>query len=266
MSNDRKMLFFDIDGTLITDDAYKIFPESAKKAISSARSNGHLTFINTGRVMANIEDSIKEAGFDGYVCGCGTNIFAEDKEILHNILSKEKCRRIAEKCRECNMMSIFEHKNHTAYDKEVEGNLHLEILSYFKSMGIKLIDDIYSEDFVFDKFACWYEDGNEKLGEFIEYMSRDFSCIDRGNNFYEIVPKGYSKATGIEFLKNYYNVPLDNIYVFGDSNNDLDMLAYAPNSIAMGECTEEVYKVASYKTNTVLDDGIYNAMKHFGVI
>lgn len=266
MSNKRKMLFFDIDGTLITEGMNKIFPESAKKAIAMAREKGHLTFINTGRVMTNIEDFIKDAGFDGYVCGCGTNIFADGKEVLHNILTKEQCVEIAEKCRECHMMSIYEHRDINGYDKEVTGDLHQNILSYFKSMGRKVIDDIYSEEFIFDKFASWYEDGNEKLDEFLAYMSKDFSCIDRGDNFYELVPKGFSKATGIEFLMKYYDIPLEDIYVFGDSNNDLDMLRFVPNSIAMGVCTKEVLECASYQTTEVLDDGIYNAMKHFGVI
>lgn len=266
MSNDRKMLFFDIDGTLITEDGKRIFPESAKEAIRIARNKGHLAFINTGRVYVNIEDFIKDAGFDGYVCGCGTNIISENIELLHNKLTKEKCYKIAMKCRECGMMSIFEHRDHTAYDKDIEGDLHKDILDYFKSMKRKLIDDINSDEFIFDKLACWYEDGNDKVASFIEYMEKDFTCIDRGGNFYEIVPKGFSKATGIEFLMKHYGISLENIYVFGDSNNDLDMLRFVPNSIAMGVCTKEVEKVASYKTSTVLEDGIYNAMKHFGVI
>ena len=36
-----------------------------------------------------------------------------------------------------------------------------------------------------------------------------------------------------------YDIPLERIYAFGDSNNDLDMLRYVQNSIAMGVCTEE---------------------------
>ena len=42
-----------------------------------------------------------------------------------------------------------------------------------------------------------------------------------------------------------YDIPLERIYAFGDSNNDLDMLRYVQNSIAMGVCTEEVAEAAS---------------------
>ncbi|MGN0435242.1 MAG: HAD-IIB family hydrolase [Wujia sp.] len=265
-TSDRKMLFFDIDGTLITDDADKIFPDSAKEAIRLARENGHLAFINSGRVFVNIEESIRAVGFDGYVCGCGTNIYYNGEELLHNELTHEKCMEIALKCREMGLMAIFEHKSLTAYDREVKGEAHREILEYFKNMKKKLVDNICSEEFIFDKFTAWYEDGNSRVEEFRQYISQDFECIDREGNFFELVPRGYSKATGIGFLSTRLNIPLDNIFVFGDSNNDLEMLKYVPNSIAMGVCTPEVEEASSYKTDKVTNDGIYKALKHFGVI
>ncbi len=262
----KKMFFFDIDGTLITEDGNRIFPESAKRAIRLARDKGNLVYINTGRVRVNIEDSILDVGFDGCVCGCGTNIYTDGNEVLHNKLTKEKCREIAVKCRENNLMSIFEYKEHTAYDRDISGSMHQEILTYFKDMGKKLIDDIYSDEFIFDKFTFWKESDNPAVDEFLDYLRADFNCIRRGSDFYEIVPLGFTKATGIKFLQDYYNIPLEDVYVFGDSNNDLDMIKYATNSIAMGISSEEVKKSASYITDDVMHDGIYNAMKHFGVI
>ena len=71
-NSDMKLLFFDIDGTLITDDERRHFPDSAKEAIKQARKNGHKVFINTGRVYVNVDDKILEPGFDGVVSGCGT--------------------------------------------------------------------------------------------------------------------------------------------------------------------------------------------------
>ena len=66
MNKTRKILFFDIDGTLITDDGKRYFPDSAKEAIQKARENGHLAFINTGRVFCNVTEEIRSAGFDGF--------------------------------------------------------------------------------------------------------------------------------------------------------------------------------------------------------
>ncbi len=261
-----KLLFFDIDGTLVTDDDRRMIPDSTRRAIAKARALGHKTFINTGRVYVNVEDEIKQIGFDGLVCGCGTHIIAEGKELFHQDFNKEKSKQIAKLCREYEFMAIFEHRDHTGYDKEITGTDHRKILDYFIRMDIPIIDDIESDKFVFDKFTTWYREGNPHVEEFKQAISGDFQCIPREMNFMELVPHGFSKATGIKYLMDYYNVPIENVFVFGDSNNDLEMLKYVPNSIAMGVCSEEVAQVASYRTDTVENDGIYKAMKHFGVI
>lgn len=266
MSNkDKKILFFDIDGTIMTDDGTRTIPDSVREAIRLARANGHMTFINTGRVYNNVEDNIKNLGFDGFVCGCGTYIRAHHEVLFHHELKQEHCKEIARKCREYNMGSIFEYVSHTGFDKELPINDTIEVLTYFKSMNRKLVDDIESDEFIFDKFASWYDE-TSNLEAFKKYIEKDFTYIDREGNFCELVPKGFSKATGIEFLLEYFDIPLANAYAFGDSNNDLDMLNYVPNSVAMGVCTPEVEKIAKYKTDTVLNDGIYKAMEHFGIL
>ncbi len=81
MSEKRKALFFDIDGTLFSEVNRNV-PESAKAAIAQARKNGHLVFINSGRTECLI-GSIKELiQVDGYCCGCGTRIIAEDQVLF----------------------------------------------------------------------------------------------------------------------------------------------------------------------------------------
>ena len=83
----RKMLFFDIDGTLVAEGTHYL-PQSAVNAIRKARENGHLVFINTGRTRFSIDDFLEEIGFDGYVCGCGTAIMLEKRRFLKIHLQK----------------------------------------------------------------------------------------------------------------------------------------------------------------------------------
>lgn len=262
----RCMLFFDIDGTLITEDGTMTFPDSAKQAIRKARENGHLVYINTGRVRINVDDFIEEVGFDGFVCGCGTYIESEGAVLLHHETPQNRCVEIAKKCRECKLFAVFEHADKNGYDQAALGDINLHVLEYFKSMGRKMVPDIEDPEFSFDKFAAWYDKESAKLEEFKQFVSEDFTCITREGTFIEVVPKGFSKATGIRFLMERYGIPLADVYAFGDSNNDLDMLRYVEHSIAMGVCSDEVAKVASYRTDTVMQDGIYNAMKHFELI
>ena len=80
---DRKILFFDIDETLLSHRTLEI-PESAKKSIKKAKENGHLVFINTGRTISVVNREIKELDFDGYICGCGSYIEVNGEVIYSN--------------------------------------------------------------------------------------------------------------------------------------------------------------------------------------
>ena len=59
---DRKILFFDIDETLLSHRTLGV-PESAKRAIKKAKENGHLLFINTGRTISVVNREIKYSYF-----------------------------------------------------------------------------------------------------------------------------------------------------------------------------------------------------------
>ena len=76
MSDRNKALFFDIDGTLLSEKT-GLVPDSAKQAIKEARKRGHLVFINTGRVYPHTRDIRSEIETDGCLCGCGTYVIAE---------------------------------------------------------------------------------------------------------------------------------------------------------------------------------------------
>ncbi len=78
LMNDKKILFFDIDGTLLTPHPFKV-PESTSRALTKAHENGHLLFINTGRTKVMMPSALSELHFDGYIYGCGTHIYMDNK-------------------------------------------------------------------------------------------------------------------------------------------------------------------------------------------
>ena len=74
----KKIVFFDIDGTLL-DESTGTIPESCKKALKLAQDNGHILIVNTGRPVSTIDTNITKIHFDGYICGCGTYIKYQKK-------------------------------------------------------------------------------------------------------------------------------------------------------------------------------------------
>ena len=261
----KKMIFFDIDGTLITEGTHRL-PQSTVKAVEKAKENGHLLFINTGRTFFNIGQDIRSIGFSGYVCGCGTYIHYNEAPILSYTIPHETCLEIINLLRECQLSAMFEGTNGVFFDysRPATGDL-ARLQAKFGAENFDISKSWDNPDLVFDKFVTW-KDERCDFKTFITKITENFDYIDRGNGFGEVVPKGYSKATGIQFLQNYFGISLENCFAIGDSTNDLPMLEYVPNSIAMGNSTPILFDKVAFVTKNIEDDGIAYALKHYGII
>lgn len=56
------------------------------------------------------------------------------------------------------------------------------------------------------------------------------------------------------------------IMAFGDHYNDIEMLKGVGIGVAMGNAKNEVKQVADFVTNTNEKNGIYEALKQYGLI
>ena len=136
----------------------------------------------------------------------------------------------------------------------------------FANRNYDMSHDPESEDFTCDKFVIWFQN-LEDIPAFRRVSDKYFECIDRGGDFREFVPLGFSKATGIQTVLDYYGLTLDDAYAMGDSNNDLSMLSYVKNSIAMGNSSpESLFTKVSYVTSRSSEGGIRQALEHFHFI
>lgn len=263
----RKIAFFDIDGTL-TSEIDGSIPSSATNAIREARENGNLMFINTGRCFQNVEERFRAVGFDGYVCGCGTNIYCSKTEILHIAQTHETVMRLLNAARNLDIDILFESRKEVCFDtsRPLHHPSALRQYQAFVDRNYTMPEDLENPNFFCDKFVIWYQSPSQ-LAEFRKISDLHFTCIDRGGTFREFVPLGYSKATGIQRVLDYYGMGKEQAYAFGDSNNDLSMLSYLPNSIAMGNADPiSLFEQVSYVTEKASANGIALALKHFNFI
>lgn len=75
-------------------------------------------------------------------------------------------------------------------------------------------------------------------------------------NNIELIPAGTSKATAIAKVRAFYGVADEDIFAFGDGENDLEMLDAVKNSVAMGNAPQNVKDAAAFTTATNDEDGI----------
>ena len=53
---------------------------------------------------------------------------------------------------------------------------------------------------------------------------------------------------------------------FGDGGNDSSMIRTAGIGVAMGNAMDSLKREADYVTTSVDEDGIWNALRHYGLI
>ncbi len=259
----HKIAFFDVDGTLVTDDSEHYIPDSTRRAIHLARECGHLLFVNTGRPLVNVDADIRSLGFDGFVCGCGTYVECDGKELFYQTVPRDICRKMVELVRACNASPLYERRDAFFFDSTLRVLPMLAELKHsFRMQEKNVTREVDDEIFGFDKFVICYDEQTD-LDRFKEEIAPYFAYIDRGYGFAEMVPLACSKATGMKRLLAYYGVDKSHSYAIGDSLNDLPMFESAGTCIAMGN-GEKLIPYADYVTDTLEDDGIWNALAHFG--
>lgn len=265
MTGSKKALFFDIDGTLLSE-VDKTVPESARRALVRARANGHLVFINSGRTYCLIGPIKDLVEVDGYCCGCGTRIIVGDEVIYSATIPHERGLQIKRDVLKYKLDGVLEGTESCYFRKEKSRIARLEEIRSSIASGGNVSPFGWDEDcYDFDKL-CVLTDEQSDLAGFSRAMGLDFDIIDRGDGFYECVPAGHSKATAIEVVLEKYGIALSDAYVFGDSTNDLSMFEYAKNCILMGHHDVELEPYATFFTKNVEADGIEYAMEKLGLI
>lgn len=263
----KSAVFFDIDGTLWNYDKY--IPESTKLAITKLRENGHLAFICSGRARAFINDpELLGMGFDGIVCSCGCHIEIDGKIIYQKLIDKHFLKDTIEMIRSYGFKPILEGPKYIYMDEDEFGidDQFGNVLRRDVGENLLPVGGDYYGDWVINKMSCATEVEAEKRIECFDKLAGDYEIISHNENVCELVPAGHNKATGMLKACELVGVDVENTYAIGDSENDLDMLRAAHVGIAMGNGTDNAKEAADYVTTDFDKDGIYNALKHFGLI
>lgn len=258
---DRKALFFDVDGTLVSE-AKKDIPESTVNALIRAMERGHLVFVNSGRPRCMLDFLEKLLPADGFLCGCGTQIVVKGESRFRRTISPERGEEIRRAIEECGLDGWLEGEDGVWFR---DGEPRMErMLAVQENMRRDYELLLGWENCTFDKF-CVLADESSDRERFFDSI-RDMDVIDRGNGMYECVPAGCSKATAMEWVLKEYGLPLESAYVFGDSTNDIPMFEFAPNRIAMGDHAPELDRFRPFVTKTVEEGGVAWAMEQLGII
>ena len=96
-------------------------------------------------------------------------------------------------------------------------------------------------------------------------LAGDDATIARSQPYYlDVTAKAANKGDGLAELARIAGVPLAEVAVMGDADNDLPMFARAGVSVAMGQSKPWVKTAATFATDAIMDDGaVAEAIERF---
>jgi Cof subfamily protein (haloacid dehalogenase superfamily) len=255
----RKIVFFDIDGTLMDGD--KKVPESTKQAIQQLADQDTFIAIATGRAPFMFTSLLSELNIDSFVSFNGQYVVHRNEVVLKNPLNREQLTVLEEKAKANKHPMVFlDHLEMKANEKD---HSHIrKSLTDLKLEYPEVDSQFYQNREIYQALVfCKQQDEhcyNGKHPDFDFIRWHDFSM--------DVIPTGGSKAKGVERLLDHLSMNREDAIAFGDALNDIEMLKYVGTGIAMGNAMEEAKAAADYITKDVSDNGILYGLKAAGLL
>lgn len=263
---DYKLVFTDIDGTLLNKDR-----ELSESTIQEVKRISPTPFVlissRMPRAMRHLQGQLGnlETPFIAYNGGLVIN----KGEILHSQCISNTVLKKAIELSENTSIHLSLYNNDDWYVPEMDywakrEQRNTKVVPTVKS-NASVLNDWISKGKGAHKIMCM---GDEReiglLFDALEDLFSDEIILYRSKPTYiEISHRSISKKTAISLLlENEFtqNTP-DEVIAFGDNYNDIEMLKYVGLGIAVGNANDEVLAVADVVTDTNKNDGVAKSLK-----
>lgn len=256
----QKMILFDIDGTLLNDD--KELPVRTEHSIQKLKEKGHIIALATGRAPFSFKDLRQRLDIASYVSLNGQYVVFNNKVIYKKPLHLPALKELIAYAEKRSHPLLY--ANDENWRSNIKRNAYIEGLIDALKVPYDITFESPPDDADENYQALLFCEANDD--SFYKKHFEQFEFVRWHNYTVDVLPKGGSKAIGIERLMTAAEENLENVYAFGDGLNDIEMLEYIPNSVAMGNALKPVKQAAKFVTTTVDDDGILYGLKKVGLL
>ena len=245
-----KIMFFDLDGTLLNDK--KEVLEENKKAIQIAKENGIEVAICSGRQKEFVKTYKQMAETGKYIiCANGADIY--DCENNDQIFACEVDKRLC-----INLYRLAEENNYliridTPYARYINNSKYLrlgeilleeDIESLVENNKIIQISLVAKEEIIDSILESLKQNLSQEYNAKVEnwfrvnYFNEELCVIN-------IVNKSVSKGNAISGLCKYLKIDLKEAIAFGDDLNDISMIKTVGMGVAMENAMPEIKEIAN---------------------
>lgn len=284
-----KIFAFDIDGTLLTST--KEVSQSTLEVLHHIEESGDKWLLATGRSYEMIQpilDNIKmkcdcitnsghlfvdKYGHDGLKFSMPNPVLYKVIEILlnydfHISLHSDKGKYIFgdKESYFARHIEISKSRHKENFNKIKNAPLFVKELFLKNTHSINNINELVKHNVHILKI-----DARNMEPTLLDIGMKELNKIDEivihssYEAFLEISEKSSNKAIMLNHIINTYGAMKEDVYVFGDSMNDIELFQEFPNSIAMGNADDKIKALAKWVTDTNDNNGIAKAFQNYNL-
>lgn len=255
---DIKIIYFDIDGTLI-DMKKKVISKTMLDTLYKLKEKGIKICIATGRPPFVVPKFDIE--FDCYLTFNGSYCAQKEQVIYKNPIPHEDVLKIIENAKKINRPVTISSSidiGSNGYDKDLD--------DYFSIANQKLIVTDKFNDILKQDIYQMMIGGNQEVYEQALMNTTNAKTTAWWTRAADIIPANGGKGIAVNKVNEYFGFTKEQSMAFGDGTNDIEMLQAVGLGVAMGNATENVKEIADDICETVENEGITMYCKQLNLI
>lgn len=241
-----KMVVTDMDGTLlnsdheVSDHFFKLFEELKERNIQFVAASGRQYNSIIEKLNPIKDDIIVIAENGGYV-------MRQDKELLSTPLSSLHQKDVLELTNPAkDIYAVLCGKQNAYINGRSEAFVN-KLREYYAEFEI--LDQLEHHTGEILKIALYHFESSEAfIYPKVKHLEGKLKVKVSGENWLDISSPNAHKGYALQKVMDLYSLSSNEIMVFGDYNNDLEMLALADVSVAMANAHPNIKKISRYET------------------
>jgi Cof subfamily protein (haloacid dehalogenase superfamily) len=259
---DYKVLFLDIDGTLVTPD--NTVEDSTKAAIAQVQKKGIEVFLATGRPLHEIDDLAALLNIQSFIGYNGASAIFQKKDIFQEPMKETTVQQFLE-IAAANGHEAVVYTNDSNYFTVLDSQMIQEFIDIFHLHK----NEIYSPSIntkVLGMTLINLKENDISLYKSAEGIHLSQVNVDGMRHCYDVIRNKVNKGYGVQMILKQLGISKEQTIAFGDGMNDKEMLQNTGESFAMGNGHPDLFQYAKHKTSEVTNSGIYNGLKKLQLV
>ncbi|NHF57708.1 HAD family phosphatase [Flavobacteriaceae bacterium TP-CH-4] len=254
-----KMVVTDMDGTLlnskheVSDCFFTLFHELKQRDI--------LFVAASGRQYSSIVDKLRPIQNDIIVIAeNGGFVVMEEQELLATPLAHSAKNEILDILGKVPNVHPVLCGKHNAHLMDTDATFIEKLEEYYTKYEV--LPDLRAYQGEVLKIAIYHHVSSEKhIYPYVKHLEGDLKVKVSGENWVDISSSNAHKGYALQKVQELHKITPAETMVFGDYNNDLEMLALGEFSFAMANAHPNVKKMANYHTLSNDELGVETILK-----